>query len=105
MHAEALAVVRVQKQHLEAQVASLQRELQDAKSALELVGQPHAFLLEQLAAAKGRAREAGGQAEALRGQLAARDAWVAALELEREGLQRDLDVLLVQRSSMTRKVA
>jgi hypothetical protein len=100
VHEEALAAVRAQKQQLEAQVDSLQRELNEARGALELVGQPHSFLLEQLAAAKAKAREAGELAEALRGRLAQRDGQVAELSLEREGLQRDLDALRAQRSSL-----
>ena len=76
--------------------------LQEARACLALVGQPHAFLIEQLSVTKARAGEAEARCEAARVQLSERGAEAAELASERDALRRDLDALLVQRAGLDR---
>ncbi|KAG1656632.1 hypothetical protein FOA52_008637 [Chlamydomonas sp. UWO 241] len=99
-HAEELAGLRAGKAHLEARLAKATRSLADAQAALSLVGQPHAFALEQLGAAKGRCAEAEEQVKSLRAALSAKAAEAADLFSQRDGLKSDLDALLTQRGSL-----
>jgi hypothetical protein len=47
----------LEREQLQDKISSLQAQLQEAQKSLQLVGQPHAFLLEQLTASRAKADE------------------------------------------------
>ncbi len=97
---EVVATLRREKALLTSRIQELDQQLQEARSTLAMVGQPHAFLLGQLSAAKARTEAAERRAAAERARAAEGERCIAELAAERDALKQDLDSLLTQRSSL-----
>lgn len=100
VRAAALEAVRKERSALQDRVAALQGQLAEARGALDLVGQPHAFLLQQLSTARAAERDAWAAAQAAQVAAAQREREAADAASERDALRRDLDTLLLQRQGL-----
>jgi hypothetical protein len=76
--------------------------MQEAQGLLTLVGQPHAYLIEELSSVKSRAADSEAAAAAARALLAELQGQVSDLALERDALRRDLDTVLTQRAGLNK---
>lgn len=101
------AHLEAQKQALEAEQAQLSTKLDKAQAAVEklhqqlsLVGQPHSFLIKQLAAAEATAAATQAELTAAKEALSAREAQSSGVAAERAALRRDLEKLLRERGTL-----
>ena len=92
--------LKKEKERMQAEVARLHKALQDCRSSLDAVGQPHSFLLAQLNAAKQKADEAARKLEVAQSRVVSLERSSSELALENGALKRDLEILLQQRSSL-----
>ena len=92
--------LKKEKERMQLEVTRLTKSLQECRSSLDAVGQPHSFLLAQLTAAKAKADEANKKLEAAESKVQSLEGSSKELVLENGALKRDLDLLLGQRSSL-----
>ncbi|KAF6252466.1 hypothetical protein COO60DRAFT_1704276 [Scenedesmus sp. NREL 46B-D3] len=101
------AKLETEKQQLAREKADMQGKLSKAQAAvqklhsqLQLVGQPHDFLLAQLSAAEAAASQAQEQLEAAQDALRQRDEQAREAAAERAALRRDLERILRERGTL-----
>ncbi|WIA18914.1 hypothetical protein OEZ85_003586 [Tetradesmus obliquus] len=101
------AKLESEKQQLAREGAEMQGKLSKAQAALEklhsqlqLAGQPHGFLLTQLAAAEAAASQAQEQLAAAQDALRRRDEQAREAAAERAALRRDLESILRERGTL-----
>lgn len=89
-----------EKEEIQGKLSKAQAAVEKLHSQLQLAGQPHGFLLAQLAAAEAAASQAQQQLEAAQDALRQRDEQAREAAAERAALRRDLERILRERGTL-----
>ncbi|GAX82397.1 hypothetical protein CEUSTIGMA_g9825.t1 [Chlamydomonas eustigma] len=100
VHATALAALKKEKAELLSRISDLELRLQAAEVSLSKVGQPHAFLLQQLTDAKNKVEVAEQRSQVAKAKMVELESQLQQVRDERDAMRNDMDAVLTHRAGL-----